>query len=63
MKVDSVIMHASCLKTILINFSPLMEMCHHVRGKLRVSPLYLLTYCNTPGVTIHLTASMDLSTE
>ena len=27
MKVDSVIMHASCLKTILINF-PLMEICH-----------------------------------
>jgi hypothetical protein len=40
MKVDSVIMHASCLKIILINF-PLMEICR-VRGKLRVCPLDLL---------------------
>jgi hypothetical protein len=43
MKVDSVIMHASCLETILIKFS-LMEICHRARGKLRVSPLDLLVY-------------------
>jgi hypothetical protein len=42
-KVDSVIMHASCLKTILINF-PLMEICRRARRKPRVSPLDLLAY-------------------
>jgi hypothetical protein len=42
-KVDSVIMHASCFKTILKNF-PLMEICCRVRGKPHVSPLDLLAY-------------------
>jgi hypothetical protein len=31
MKVDSVIMHASCLKTILIKFSPYRDMPPHMR--------------------------------
>jgi hypothetical protein len=42
-KIDSVIMHASCFKTILLSF-PLMEICCHVRGKPHVSPSDLLAY-------------------
>jgi hypothetical protein len=37
-------MHASCLKTILIKFFPLMEIYRHVRGKPRIGPLDLLAY-------------------
>jgi hypothetical protein len=43
-KVDSVIMHASCLKTILIKFSDAHLFRRRAGGKPRVSPLDLLAY-------------------